>query len=175
MPAGAEGPRRRQLQLWSTGAHLSGPRGPITLCLLAEAVLAGLGCQATVDRASCPPPSFLEPGPGWGGRMKRCVMGQRTWPDLHAPMARKLLRSTLVLVPLFGVHYTVFMALPYTEVSGTLWQIQMHYEMLFNSFQVCGPPEVLGSRVGEDGVLTACASLYRDFLLPSYTVSATVR
>lgn len=48
---------------------------------------------------------------------------------------RKLLRSTLVLVPLFGVHYTVFMALPYTEVSGTLWQIQMHYEMLFNSFQ----------------------------------------
>ncbi|VTJ64444.1 Hypothetical predicted protein [Marmota monax] len=48
---------------------------------------------------------------------------------------RKLLKSTLVLMPLFGVHYTVFMALPYTEVSGTLWQIQMHYEMLFNSFQ----------------------------------------
>ncbi|PNJ31840.1 PTH1R isoform 8, partial [Pongo abelii] len=23
----------------------------------------------------------------------------------------------------------------YTEVSGTLWQVQMHYEMLFNSFQ----------------------------------------
>uniref|UniRef100_A0A8C4S9U4 Parathyroid hormone 1 receptor n=1 Tax=Erpetoichthys calabaricus TaxID=27687 RepID=A0A8C4S9U4_ERPCA len=48
---------------------------------------------------------------------------------------RKLLKSTLVLMPLFGVHYIVFMAMPYTEVSGILWQIQMHYEMLFNSFQ----------------------------------------
>jgi parathyroid hormone receptor 1 len=44
-------------------------------------------------------------------------------------------------MPLFGVHYTVFMALPYTEVSGTLWQIQMHYEMLFNSFQVHSPAQ----------------------------------
>ncbi|KAK2091040.1 Parathyroid hormone/parathyroid hormone- peptide receptor [Saguinus oedipus] len=52
----------------------------------------------------------------------------------HRP--RKLLKSTLVLMPLFGVHYVVFMATPYTEVSGTLWQVQMHYEMLFNSFQV---------------------------------------
>ncbi|XP_023353765.2 parathyroid hormone/parathyroid hormone-related peptide receptor [Sarcophilus harrisii] len=48
---------------------------------------------------------------------------------------RKLLKSTLVLMPLFGVHYIVFMATPYTEVSGILWQVQMHYEMLFNSFQ----------------------------------------
>uniref|UniRef100_A0A8C8VH37 Parathyroid hormone/parathyroid hormone-related peptide receptor n=1 Tax=Pelusios castaneus TaxID=367368 RepID=A0A8C8VH37_9SAUR len=48
---------------------------------------------------------------------------------------RKLLKSTLVLMPLFGVHYVVFMAVPYTEVSGVLWQIQMHYEMLFNSSQ----------------------------------------
>lgn len=42
-------------------------------------------------------------------------------------------------MPLFGVHYIVFMATPYTEVSGTLWQVQMHYEMLFNSFQVRRP------------------------------------
>ncbi|NXY82585.1 PTH1R protein, partial [Alcedo cyanopectus] len=48
---------------------------------------------------------------------------------------RQLLKSTLVLMPLFGVHYVVFMAVPYTEVSGVLWQIQMHYEMLFNSSQ----------------------------------------
>ncbi|KAG1933691.1 parathyroid hormone/parathyroid hormone-related peptide receptor [Pimephales promelas] len=48
---------------------------------------------------------------------------------------RKLLKSTLVLMPLFGVHYIVFMAMPYTEVSGVPWQIQMHYEMLINSFQ----------------------------------------
>ncbi|MGH0126928.1 UNVERIFIED_CONTAM: hypothetical protein FKN15_028001, partial [Acipenser sinensis] len=50
-------------------------------------------------------------------------------------MTRKLLKSTMVLMPLFGVHYIVFMAMPYTEVSGIPWQIQMHYEMLFNSFQ----------------------------------------
>ncbi|KAK7919622.1 hypothetical protein WMY93_010906 [Mugilogobius chulae] len=48
---------------------------------------------------------------------------------------RKLLKSTLVLMPLFGVHYMVFMALPYTEVSGLLWQVQMHYEIFFNSSQ----------------------------------------
>uniref|UniRef100_A0A3P9MFR6 Parathyroid hormone/parathyroid hormone-related peptide receptor n=1 Tax=Oryzias latipes TaxID=8090 RepID=A0A3P9MFR6_ORYLA len=48
---------------------------------------------------------------------------------------RKLLRSTLVLMPLFGVHYIVFMAIPYTEVNGLLWQVQMHYEMFFNSSQ----------------------------------------
>ncbi|KAF5892435.1 parathyroid hormone/parathyroid hormone-related peptide receptor-like, partial [Clarias magur] len=48
---------------------------------------------------------------------------------------RKLLKSTLVLMPLFGVHYIVFMAMPYTEVSGVPWQIQMHCEMLINSFQ----------------------------------------
>uniref|UniRef100_A0A8C4ZS43 Parathyroid hormone/parathyroid hormone-related peptide receptor n=1 Tax=Gadus morhua TaxID=8049 RepID=A0A8C4ZS43_GADMO len=48
---------------------------------------------------------------------------------------RKLLKSTLVLMPLFGVHYMLFMAIPYTDVSGLLWQVQMHYEMFFNSFQ----------------------------------------
>lgn len=50
------------------------------------------------------------------------------------------MKSTLVLMPLFGVHYVVFMAMPYTAVSSTLWQVQMHYEMLFNSLQVghCG-------------------------------------
>ncbi|XP_036394256.1 parathyroid hormone 3 receptor [Megalops cyprinoides] len=48
---------------------------------------------------------------------------------------RKLLKSTLVLMPLFGVHYMVFMAMPYTEVTGLLWQVQMHYEMFFNSSQ----------------------------------------
>lgn len=71
---------------------------------------------------------------------------ERGWPDLTRPPCRprKLLKSTLVLMPLFGVHYIVFMATPYTEVSGTLWQVQMHYEMLFNSFQVRWPRPGLG-------------------------------
>uniref|UniRef100_A0A8B9ZEK3 Parathyroid hormone/parathyroid hormone-related peptide receptor n=1 Tax=Anas platyrhynchos TaxID=8839 RepID=A0A8B9ZEK3_ANAPL len=66
--------------------------------------------------------------------------GTRGWlagpssPPRVSPL-RKLLKSTLVLMPLFGVHYVVFMAMPYTDVSGVLWQIQMHYEMLFNSSQ----------------------------------------
>ncbi|KAF0025409.1 hypothetical protein F2P81_022290 [Scophthalmus maximus] len=59
------------------------------------------------------------------------------WVSARASMAdtQKLLKSTLVLMPLFGVHYMVFMALPYTEVTGLLWQVQMHYEMFFNSSQ----------------------------------------
>ncbi|GAB0198938.1 parathyroid hormone/parathyroid hormone-related peptide receptor-like [Grus japonensis] len=66
-----------------------------------------------------------------------CRPAGRSWQAAQSvsPL-RKLLKSTLVLMPLFGVHYVVFMAMPYTEVSGVLWQIQMHYEMLFNSSQV---------------------------------------
>lgn len=56
--------------------------------------------------------------------------------EINSLFYRKLLKSTLVLMPLFGVHYMVFMALPYTEVTGLLWQVQMHYEMFFNSSQV---------------------------------------
>ncbi|KFQ53433.1 Parathyroid hormone/parathyroid hormone-related peptide receptor, partial [Nestor notabilis] len=66
------------------------------------------------------------------------VLASKLW-ETHTgkldPRQQKLLKSTLVLMPLFGVHYVVFMAMPYTEVSGLLWQIQMHYEMLFNSSQ----------------------------------------
>ncbi|KAM4727704.1 parathyroid hormone/parathyroid hormone-related peptide receptor isoform 2-T2 [Anableps anableps] len=59
------------------------------------------------------------------------------WATVRATLAdtEKLLKSTLVLMPLFGVHYIIFIAMPYTEVSGIPWLIQMHYEMLFNSFQ----------------------------------------
>ncbi|NP_001075558.1 parathyroid hormone/parathyroid hormone-related peptide receptor precursor [Oryctolagus cuniculus] len=69
--------------------------------------------------------------PGAGHKLRETNAGRCDTRQQY----RKLLKSTLVLMPLFGVHYTVFMAMPYTEVSGTLWQIQMHYEMLFNSFQ----------------------------------------
>lgn len=79
-------------------------------------------------------------------------------------------------MPLFGVHYIVFMAMPYTEVSGTLWQVQMHYEMLFNSFQVRGWSGGWGCLLPTDWADPSLhASPHRDFLLPSYTVSATAR
>ncbi|KAF3704431.1 Parathyroid hormone/parathyroid hormone-related peptide receptor PTH/PTHrP type I receptor [Channa argus] len=71
---------------------------------------------------------------GWGVP----VVFVSIWVSARASLAdtQKLLKSTLVLMPLFGVHYMLFMALPYTEVTGLLWQVQMHYEMFFNSLQV---------------------------------------
>ncbi|NXX62070.1 PTH1R protein, partial [Scopus umbretta] len=69
------------------------------------------------------------------------VLASKLWEtntgklDPRQQYRQALAASTLVLMPLFGVHYVVFMAMPYTEVSGVLWQIQMHYEMLFNSSQ----------------------------------------
>ncbi|XP_072597102.1 parathyroid hormone 2 receptor [Vulpes vulpes] len=47
---------------------------------------------------------------------------------------RKLAKSTLVLVLVFGVHYIVFLCLPHTFV-GLGWEIRMHCELFFNSFQ----------------------------------------
>ncbi|XP_050418385.1 secretin receptor isoform X2 [Patella vulgata] len=47
---------------------------------------------------------------------------------------RRLAKSTLVLIPLFGVHYMVFIGLP-DDVSATLELIRLYYEMFFNSFQ----------------------------------------
>ncbi|XP_064255940.1 parathyroid hormone/parathyroid hormone-related peptide receptor-like [Passer domesticus] len=86
---------------------------------------AGLKPGSGVLSSSC---SHLQPG-HCGAALQALGNGSEVSPF------RKLLKSTLVLMPLFGVHYVVFMAMPYTEVSGLLWQIQMHYEMLFNSSQ----------------------------------------
>ncbi|XP_074047588.1 parathyroid hormone 2 receptor isoform X2 [Macrotis lagotis] len=47
---------------------------------------------------------------------------------------RKLAKSTLVLILVFGVHYIVFVCLPNT-FTGLAWEIRMHCELFFNSFQ----------------------------------------
>uniref|UniRef100_UPI00398EF461 parathyroid hormone 2 receptor-like n=1 Tax=Pristiophorus japonicus TaxID=55135 RepID=UPI00398EF461 len=47
---------------------------------------------------------------------------------------RKLAKSTLVLVFVFGVHYMVFVGMPHT-FTGLAWEIRMHFELFFNSFQ----------------------------------------
>ncbi|XP_012782033.2 parathyroid hormone 2 receptor [Ochotona princeps] len=47
---------------------------------------------------------------------------------------RKLAKSTLVLVLVFGVHYIVFICLPHS-FTGLGWEIRMHCELFFNSFQ----------------------------------------
>ncbi|KAJ8778924.1 hypothetical protein J1605_013158 [Eschrichtius robustus] len=48
--------------------------------------------------------------------------------------SRKLAKSTLVLVLVFGVHYIVFVCLPHS-FAGLGWEIRMHCELFFNSFQ----------------------------------------
>lgn len=48
---------------------------------------------------------------------------------------RKLAKSTLVLVLVFGVHYIVFLCLPHS-FAGRGWEVRMHCELFFNSFQV---------------------------------------
>ncbi|KAM4697824.1 parathyroid hormone 2 receptor [Rhinophrynus dorsalis] len=47
---------------------------------------------------------------------------------------RKLAKSTLILILVFGVHYIVFVCLPRT-FTGLAWEIRMHFELFFNSFQ----------------------------------------
>ncbi|TRY91980.1 hypothetical protein DNTS_013791 [Danionella cerebrum] len=47
---------------------------------------------------------------------------------------RKLAKSTLVLVLVFGVHYIVFVGMPHT-FTGLGWQLRMYCELFFNSFQ----------------------------------------
>ncbi|XP_030643393.1 parathyroid hormone 2 receptor [Chanos chanos] len=47
---------------------------------------------------------------------------------------RKLAKSTLVLVLVFGVHYIVFVGMPHT-FKGLGWEVRMYCELFFNSFQ----------------------------------------
>uniref|UniRef100_A0A8C6ZE15 Parathyroid hormone 2 receptor n=1 Tax=Nothoprocta perdicaria TaxID=30464 RepID=A0A8C6ZE15_NOTPE len=67
------------------------------------------------------------------------VLATKIW-ETHAvghdtrKQYRKLAKSTLVLVLVFGVHYIVFVCLPHT-FTGLAWEIRMHCELFFNSFQ----------------------------------------
>lgn len=103
------------------------------------------GDKETTTSKSCPVTNLA--GSVMSGRFVRALI---PGVSLCFP-CRKLLKSTLVLMPLFGVHYIVFMAMPYTDVSGILWQVQMHYEMLFNSFQVLELRETAGISTGRGG------------------------
>lgn len=50
---------------------------------------------------------------------------------------RKLAKSTLVLVLVFGIHYIVFVGMPHAS-NGLSWEVRMYCELFFNSFQVIG-------------------------------------
>ncbi|XP_066301767.1 secretin receptor-like isoform X2 [Branchiostoma lanceolatum] len=46
----------------------------------------------------------------------------------------KLAKSTLVLIPLFGVHYIVFVGMP-DNVGRTAYEARLYFDLFFNSFQ----------------------------------------
>nr|XP_039274255.1 parathyroid hormone 2 receptor-like isoform X1 [Styela clava] len=48
---------------------------------------------------------------------------------------RKLAKSTLVLIPMFGVHAIVFIGMPDNIEKGLWWDIRMYFDLFFNSFQ----------------------------------------
>ncbi|ELU15487.1 hypothetical protein CAPTEDRAFT_203438 [Capitella teleta] len=48
---------------------------------------------------------------------------------------RKLAKSTMVLIPLFGVHYIVFIWIEPSQVSAHIQVAWLYFEMTFNSFQ----------------------------------------
>lgn len=52
-------------------------------------------------------------------------------------ICRRWAKSTLVLVPLFGVHYTVFLGMSYSiGVNETVEVVWLFCDQLFASFQV---------------------------------------
>ncbi|XP_035688726.1 parathyroid hormone/parathyroid hormone-related peptide receptor-like [Branchiostoma floridae] len=52
----------------------------------------------------------------------------------HSTQYKKLTRSTLVLIPLFGVHYIVFIGLP-EDVTGQVKYVSYFFDTFMNSFQ----------------------------------------
>jgi len=47
---------------------------------------------------------------------------------------KKLAKSTLVLIPMFGVHAIIFRGIPDSS-TGIVWEIRMYLELFFDSFQ----------------------------------------
>ncbi|XP_066301774.1 secretin receptor-like [Branchiostoma lanceolatum] len=58
--------------------------------------------------------------------------GRRNSVQLQMPM--KLAKSTMVLIPLFGVHYIVFVGMP-DDTKGLAQEIRLYFELFFSSFQ----------------------------------------
>ncbi|XP_025095429.1 secretin receptor-like isoform X2 [Pomacea canaliculata] len=55
-------------------------------------------------------------------------------PEAKKFRYRKLAKSTLVLIPLFGVHYIVFLGLPH-HIDERAELVKLYFEMFFNSVQ----------------------------------------
>lgn len=53
-------------------------------------------------------------------------------PPLSLPIPRRLAKSTLLLIPLFGIHYVMFAFFP----DNFKAQVKMVFELVVGSFQV---------------------------------------
>lgn len=76
-------------------------------------------------------------GPPGAGLSRWTVRGQGALPGSHPAqlrpsVCRRLAKSTLLLIPLFGIHYMVFAVLP----TGTSSRFQLLFELCAGSFQV---------------------------------------